>query len=84
MKRLDFTTDPLPILQERIKIRLRDQEIDFFDYSDHSQPLYWKSRYLPMDFSHYEEQKVFDETLEKTGLFDLSGYGIDKTMLEQV
>lgn len=84
MKYLDFETSPLPILQERIKIKLRDQEIDFFDYRSHSQLLYWKSRYISTDFLHYEEQQVFDETLEKSGLFDLSGYGMEKEELEQI
>lgn len=73
----DFANKPLPELQERIKIKLRTQEIDFFDYLDEHQPqpLYLKSRYIPEDFPHYEKQRKFDEKLLKTELFDLSGFG---------
>jgi len=73
----DFADQPLPELQERIKIKLRTQEIDFFDYVDEyqPQPLYLKSRYIPEDFPNYEKQRKFDEKLLKTQLFDLSGFG---------
>ncbi|SEH04850.1 DNA phosphorothioation-associated putative methyltransferase [Candidatus Venteria ishoeyi] len=73
----DFANKPLPELQERIKIKLREQAIDFFDYVGEyqPQPLYLKSLYIPPDFPNYEKQHKFDEKLLKTGLFDLSAYG---------
>ncbi|MCP4702014.1 MAG: DNA phosphorothioation-associated putative methyltransferase [Gammaproteobacteria bacterium] len=73
----DFTKKALPELIERIKIKLRTQDIDFFEYTGEypPQPLYLKSRYIPPDFENYEKQRKFDEKLLQTGLFDLSGYG---------
>lgn len=79
----DFENKPLPELQERIKIKLREQDIDFFDYVGEyqPQPLYLKSRYIPEDFPHYEKQRKFDEKLLKSALFDLSGFGPKKDEL---
>ena len=85
----DFSDKPLPELKERIKIKLRSQEIDFFDYVGEYQPhpLYFKSQYIPSDFKNYEKQRKFDDKLLKIGLFDFSGYGPKRyeldTMLEQ-
>lgn len=44
----DFAGKALPLLTERIKIRLHDLDIDFFDYDDNYpyQPLCDKSHYL--------------------------------------
>jgi len=72
-----FADKPLPELQTRIKIKLRTQEIDFFEYAGEyePQPLFLKSRYVPADFVNYTKQVKFDEKLQKTGLFDFSGYG---------
>ena len=77
MKYDDFSSKPIPELTERVKIRLRDQDIDFFDYSGdyEPQPLYLKSRYIDESFTHYNEQLKFDDKLASTGLFDLSGFG---------
>ena len=73
----NFTNNPLPELKERIKIRLREQKIDFFDYVGEyiPQPLYLKSRYIPEDFPNYTKQKKFDAKLLKINLFDFLGYG---------
>lgn len=85
----DFIHKPLPELKQRIKIKLREQQIDFFDYiGEYLSPfLYLKSYYLGKDFPFYEEQRKFDESLRKLELFDLSGYGPSKevfyTLLEQ-
>lgn len=75
----NFDSSPLPKLRERIKINMRSQKIDFFDYSrdDEEQLLFMKSRYMAPDQEGYERQKTFDEALEKLHLldFDLSQFG---------
>jgi len=73
----DFESQPLPRMIERVKIKLREQDIDYFAYGEQYQPpfLYRKSRYINEEFSHYPEQVVFEEALEGLGLFDFSGYG---------
>jgi DNA phosphorothioation-associated putative methyltransferase len=40
----DFTGKPLPALRSRIKVRLRDQDLDIFNYGESFPPtiLYWK------------------------------------------
>ena len=77
MKYDDFDGSPLPELIERMKIKLREQDIDFFDYiGEHEpQPLYIKSRYLRPDFPNYENQLAFDKQLTNLKLFDFSGFG---------
>ena len=73
----DFAGKPLPRLLRRIKLKLREQSLDLFEYGDEHTPpyLYRKSRYLNEEFPSYAEQLAFDEALEALGLFDLGGYG---------
>jgi DNA phosphorothioation-associated putative methyltransferase len=73
----DFEGQPLPRLMERVKIKLREQDIDYFAYGGEYPPpfLYRKSRYINEEFPHYPEQAAFDEALNQLSLFDLSGYG---------
>ena len=73
----DFEDQPLPRLIERVKIKLRQQDIDYFAYGEQYEPpfLYHKSRYINEEFPHYPEQVAFDEALDDLGLFNLSGYG---------
>jgi len=73
----DFENSPLPRLIERVKIKLREQNIDYFAYGDRYEPpcLYHKSRYINEEFPNYPEQVAFDAALDALGLFDLSGYG---------
>lgn len=73
----DFLGKPLPRMIQRVKLKLRDQDFDLFDYGgDHVPPyLYRKSRYLNEEMPNYAEQLAFDEALENLGLFDLDGYG---------
>lgn len=77
MKYDDFEGRALPELIERIKIKLRGQEIDFFAYTGEyePQPLYMKSKYLRPDFLRYEQQRQFDYQLAALDLFDFSGFG---------
>lgn len=60
-----FEDRPIPLLKERIKIKLAEQDIDFFDYvyEFRPQPLLMKSRLLATDHPDYEKQCEFDTTL---------------------
>jgi DNA phosphorothioation-associated putative methyltransferase len=73
----DFMGCPLPIMIERIKVRLRDQQADVFSYGEEFSPplLYFKSRYVNEEFPYFAEQIAFEKQLEDLQLFDLSGYG---------
>jgi DNA phosphorothioation-associated putative methyltransferase len=82
----DFEGKPLPELQERIKIKLRTQDIDFFDYVGEyqPQPLYLKSLYIPESYPCFDKQRKFDAKLLKTELFDLSGFGPKRDVFYEV
>ncbi|WP_404356199.1 DNA phosphorothioation-associated putative methyltransferase [Methylotuvimicrobium sp. KM1] len=73
----DFTDQPLPRLLERVKINLREQTFDLYQYGEEFEPtnLYLKSRYINEEFPNYAQQLQFDEQLQALDLFDLSGYG---------
>lgn len=77
MRYNDFENEALPSLLERVKINLREQIFDLFQYGDEFQPtyLYFKSRYINEEFPNYAEQINFDEQLQSLNLFDFSGYG---------
>ncbi len=72
----DFEGQPLPRMVERVKIKLREQDIDYFAYGEEypAPYLYDKSRYIDEEFPHYPEQLAFEEALQRLEL-DLSGYG---------
>ncbi|MFT4926382.1 MAG: DNA phosphorothioation-associated putative methyltransferase [Phenylobacterium sp.] len=63
----DFATKALPLLTERIKIRLHDLDIDFFIYGDDYpyQPLYNKSAFLNPADDEYTKQLAFEKRLQK-------------------
>jgi hypothetical protein len=73
----DFEGQALPRMVERVKIKLREQDIDYFAYGDDYEPpfLYRKSRFINEEFPNYPEQVAFEEALEGLGLFDFAGYG---------
>jgi DNA phosphorothioation-associated putative methyltransferase len=77
----DFEGHPLPRLLQRVKVNLRDQDLDVFNYGVGYPPtlLYHKSRFINEEFPHFAEQLVFEEALDKLGLHDLSGYGPSET-----
>jgi hypothetical protein len=68
----DFAGKPLPRLLERIKIRLRDQDVERFSYSGPYEPpyLHRKSRFITEDFPHYAEQVAFEKVLDAFNPFD--------------
>lgn len=73
----DFINQPLPRLLERVKINLREQTFDLYQYGEEFEPtyLYQKARYINEEFPHYAEQLNFDEQLQALNLVELSGYG---------
>ena len=73
----DFDGKALPRLVERVKIKMREQDIDFFDYEhDNAAPrITMKSRYMASGMKGYLRQRSFDSKLESLGIFDLEGYG---------
>lgn len=73
----DFAGKALPRMLERVKIKLKEQDIDYFAYGETYEPpfLYRKSRYINEEFPQYPEQVACEEALADLGLFDFSGYG---------
>ena len=63
----DFDGKALPLLTERIKIRLIDLDIDFFIYGDQYPylPLYDKSHYLEPSSAEHKKQVAFEKRLSK-------------------
>jgi DNA phosphorothioation-associated putative methyltransferase len=71
LKYEDFDTNPLPLLSKRIKINIRLQDYDVFDYEEPAFPkpyLFYKSRYLSEEQEGFAEQQSFDEQLANVGL----------------
>jgi hypothetical protein len=67
----------LPARLSSHQIKLRNQDIEFFEYGGEypSQFLYLKSRLMSPDQQDYQRQKNFDDTLCKLPTIDLAGYG---------
>ncbi|MCG9753040.1 DNA phosphorothioation-associated putative methyltransferase [Vibrio brasiliensis] len=57
----------VPFLVERIKIKMAEQDIDFFDYVNEQRrpPLLNKHLYMPVNHEHYRKQLSFDKRLAK-------------------
>ncbi len=68
----DFDNLPLPRLIERVKIKLREQDIDYFDYGIFHEPpyLFNKSQYIGSSYVRFAEQKAFDEDLLDLGFIE--------------
>lgn len=73
----EFEGTPLPRMIERVKIKLREQNIEYYAYGNAYEPpfLYRKSRYINEEFPYYPDQVAFEEALDRLGLFEFSGYG---------
>ncbi len=80
----DFEGKALPRMLERVKIKFREQDIEYFDYVDEYEPpyLYYKSRYINEEFPKYPEQVAFEERLDELELFDFWGYGPSPSVFE--
>jgi DNA phosphorothioation-associated putative methyltransferase len=86
MMRFDnFSGSPLPRMTQRIKINLRKQELDIFDYGDaYPEPyLYRKSRFLNEESPFFAEQVLFESALDELGVFEFEGYGPDAATFNQ-
>ena len=72
-----YAESPLPRLRERIKINLRNQLIDFFEYGDDApwQMLFMKSRFMAPDQPGYTKQTKFDAQLQGLQGLDFSNFG---------
>ena len=66
----------IPLLKRRIKISMRDQDVDFFFYSSSIEPqaLYQKSQFLMPHDHRFSRQQKLDQVQLQTGL-DFSGFG---------
>lgn len=73
-----FDESPVPTLNTRIKVRLRDQDLDIFEYAGEFKPtvLLGKSKFVNEEYPRYAEQLEFDEQLAATGLVDFDDIGI--------
>ena len=73
----DFDNKPLPLLLKRIKINLRYQKMDVFEYGGKYplQPIYLKSIYLSKDFPNYKKQLQFDEKVRGLKSININGFG---------
>jgi DNA phosphorothioation-associated putative methyltransferase len=80
-----FENSPLPKLVERVKINLRAQDFQLFQYNEEfpANYLYLKSRYINEEFPNYAEQVAFDEQLEALNLLNLNGYGDKPAIFEK-
>jgi DNA phosphorothioation-associated putative methyltransferase len=65
----DFEGQALPRMVERVKIKLREQDIDYFAYGEDYEPpfLYHKSRYINEEFPNYPEQVAFEQAIDELG-----------------
>ena len=61
-----FNESPLPQLKERVKIKMADQDVDFFDYMNKNQRslLIDKINYIDESFEDYKKQKAFNKRLQ--------------------
>ncbi len=82
----DFVGSPLPRMIERVKIKLREQDIDYYAYGEQYPPpyIYNKSRYINEEFANYPEQVTFDRELEQLIFVDLSGYGPSPELINRL
>jgi DNA phosphorothioation-associated putative methyltransferase len=73
----DFVGSPLPKMIQRVKLNLRTQDMQLFDYVGPFAPpyLYRKSRFINEEFPAFAEQMEFEEAADKLGLLNFDGYG---------
>jgi DNA phosphorothioation-associated putative methyltransferase len=71
----NFCHNPIPRIKERVKVKMAEQSIDFFDYINESKspPLFNKHEFMAESDDNYAEQKRLDESLIKLGIVSGSG-----------
>jgi len=70
----DFDTSPVPRLRRRVKVKLRELDLDLFDYGSAAYPsplLYAKSHFMNEECAHYPEQVEFEAECERWGLLPI-------------
>jgi DNA phosphorothioation-associated putative methyltransferase len=82
----DFEGSAIPLMIERVKIKLREQDLDHFEYGGQypPAPLYFKSRYINEEFPGYAEQLEFDRRLAELGISDQEGFGPSQAELQEL
>jgi DNA phosphorothioation-associated putative methyltransferase len=62
-----FDDSPLPQLKERVKIRMSEQDVNFFDYMNENRRLVLldKIEYIDESFNDFKKQKTFNKRLDK-------------------
>ncbi len=82
----DFWKKAHPELRLRIKILLRTQEVEVFDYStqERVQLLYEKDAYLSSDHPKHKLFSKLTAAEKKAGLLEFEDYGPDKALWEQI
>jgi len=83
----DFEGKPLPELQTRIKVNLRNFFVEVFDHSKGPkiQLLYFKERFLPSEHPKRSEMEAFSAKLRKLGLDESSiGFGPDQQSFREL
>lgn len=71
MKYADFTTNPIPQLMRRVKVKLRELDLDIFEYGNITHPsplLFYKSRFINEECTNFSEQILFEEKFFHEGL----------------
>ena len=68
----DFENQPLPELQERVKVNLRKQHVDIFDHQSptYQQLLYFKENYVSKDYPLRPKWEKYSYKLRKLGFND--------------
>lgn len=80
----NFDDSPIPMLARRIKVNIRKQDYEMFEYGSMQYPktpLYRKSRFLPDDHPQFAEQVAFDEALDTLINIDSNEYGPSRDQL---
>jgi len=80
LKYNDFENKNLPELKERIKVNLKRQEIDFFDYQSGpwQQFLYYKERFVSPNHTNRKKWEKFSNKLKKLGINENDPIGPSK------
>jgi DNA phosphorothioation-associated putative methyltransferase len=78
-----FYDSPLPQLKERVKIKMADQDVDFFDYirEDKRPILLNKIEYIDESFDDFKKQKAFNKRLNKE-LINIDSLPINLSLIQ--
>jgi DNA phosphorothioation-associated putative methyltransferase len=87
-----FDGTPLPELKERVKIKMAEQDVDFFDYirEDKRPVLLDKIEYIDESFEDYKKQTAFNKRLDrelskiKPNLYNITRFQMDSLLLPKL